>query len=367
MGVMLVSDIEDALRDRVEALARDLLPACVQEGNYLKIGDVQGNAGGSMAIYLKGAKQGKWRDFASDDHGDCLDLIERVEGLASKGDAVRWAKDWLRRQGMDIPEETWGQNSPRMSEAERERRATAARQRAADRAAAEAQDKAAKMLGAKKLFLHKAAVPLAGTPAEAYLRGRGIDAAPWPGSLRFHPEVWNREASVKLPTLLAMGVLPDGSHACTHRIYLHRCPARGWTKIDSPNAKMVLGPMGGAFIPINKGSSGKSMRQMPEGEPVYMTEGLEDAMVVRMARPNLRIVAAISLGNMGAIVFPPACRRLVMVADRDTKPKAIEALERSIAQQQARGMQVDLVMPPPGIKDFNDWLLGLGQQQRGAA
>ena len=69
-----------------------------------------------------------------------------------------------------------------------------------------------------------------------------------------------------------------------------------------------------------------------------------------------RIVAAISLANMGGIVLPPAARKLVLVCDRDTKPKAQEALERAIARQQARGLDVQLVLPPPPHKDMNDWL-----------
>ena len=113
-------------------------------------------------------------------------------------------------------------------------------------------------------------------------------------------------------------------------------------------------------MPIHKGRSGVSMAQMAEGEPVYVTEGIEDAIAVRMAKPEARIVAAISLPNIGAILLPPAARRLVVVADRDDKAEAQDALERAIAQQQARGLEVSLVMPPPGFKDVNDWLRGQG-------
>ena len=71
-----------------------------------------------------------------------------------------------------------------------------------------------------------------------------------------------------------------------------------------------------------------------------------------------------SLGNIGAIVLPARARRLVIVADRDEKVAAIDALERSIAQQQARGMDVRLIMPPADYKDLNDWLNGA---RKGAA
>ena len=164
--------------------------------------------------------------------------------------------------------------------------------------------------------------------------------------------------------MIAPLYLADGSHVATHRIYLQPCPRRGWTKLDVAKPKKVLGAAWGAFGPINKGASGKSMANMPADEPVYVTEGIEDAIVVRMARPEARIICAVSLGNIGAIVLPARARRLVIVADRDEKVAAIDALERSIAQQQARGMDVRLIMPPADYKDLNDWLNGA---RKGAA
>jgi hypothetical protein len=183
--------------------------------------------------------------------------------------------------------------------------------------------------------------------------------------------VWCRAEGTKIPALLAPIYLADGTHVATHRTFLQRCARRGWSKIDSPNAKMVLGPMWGGFVPVNKGASGKPMAKMPAGEPVYLTEGIEDALVVRMTRPETRIVAAISLPNIGGIVLPEAARRLVVCCDRDDNAKAIAQLERGIAAQQARGLEVRIVMPPEPHKDLNDWLLALiatarGQRERRA-
>ena len=70
-------------------------------------------------------------------------------------------------------------------------------------------------------------------------------------------------------------------------------------------------------------------------------------------------------------MLPEQARRLVIVADRDDSPDATDTLERAIGQQQARGLTVELVMPPATcngerIKDINDWLQAL-QRMRGAA
>ena len=348
-----VPDIEARLRDRVEALARELLPAAVREGPYLQVGSLSGEAGQSLKINLQGHNQGRWRDYAGDDHGDMLDLIAAVQGFDTKGAAVAWAKAWL-----GIVDDWSPKDAPRPNPEELARRAADARARAQAQAEKAAAERAAKIKGAKALFLSGMAI--ADRPAAHYLRGRGLDMGPldsWPGSLRYHPEVWNRALGVKIPALLAMAVNANGQHRATHRIYLQNCAQRGWTKIDRDDAKMVLGPIGGAFVPINKGASGKSMRDMDPQESIYMTEGIEDAIAVRMALPSARIICGITLGNLGAIILPKHAQRLVIVADRDTKTKAVDALERSIARHQARRLKVQLVMPPLGCKDFNDWLL----------
>lgn len=351
MSLLSVQEIEQRLRDNAESIGRELLAGAHKEGAYLKAGSVMGEPGNSLVLNLQGAGQGKWRDYAGTDHGDMLDLIQATQGLDKPG-AVAWAKD---RLGIV---DTWQPGFKPDPEA-MARKAEQLRAMQEERQAKDAEEKAAKMRGARALYLAEGSKPIAGTPAEAYLRGRSIEPGAdqrWPGCLRFNAEVFNRDERCKIPAMLAPIYLADGTHVATHRTYLQADARRGWVKIDGKNAKKVLGPMWGGFVPINKGASGKSMRQMPADEPVYVTEGIEDALCVRMLRPAYRIVAAVSLGNIGAIVLPQAARRIVIVADRDDNEDAQAALERSIAAQQARGLQVDIVMPPVGLKDVNDWL-----------
>jgi hypothetical protein len=106
------------------------------------------------------------------------------------------------------------------------------------------------------------------------------------------------------------------------------------------------------------------MRHMPEGEWVYITEGIEDALVVRQVRPAFRIVCAGSLVNMGAILLPEQAKTIVIVCDRDPSERAQDQLERAIGRHQARGIKVRLVFPGEGYKDYNEWLLGLQAEER---
>lgn len=372
MALLSVAEIEQRLRDNAEAVALQCLSGGRKEGNYVVAGDVMGTPGSSLVVNIKGAQAGRWRDYAADMGGDMLDLIGATQGCSTKGQMVAIAKQWL---GIDDDWQARGGSAP--DPAELARRAAELARVKAERQRAEAEERQAKIRGARSLYLSGDAKGVAGTPVEQYLMGRGLapampgsaslrsatatpkaaEVAKWPGALRFHPEVWNADERCKVPAMLAPVYLADGTHVATHRTWLQPDKRRGWVKLDSKCPKKVLGPMWGGFIPINKGTSGKPMRSMPEDEPVYITEGIEDALVVRMVRPEARIVCAISLGNVGAVVLPPQAKRLVIVADRDEKEAAIEALERSIAQQQARGLHVRLVMPPVGFKDLNAWLL----------
>ena len=354
MTLLSVGEIEQRLRDHAESVALRCLPNGRKEGNYIVAGDVTGTPGSSLVVNIKGAHAGRWRDYAGTDSGDMLDLIEQSQGLAGKGAAVALAKQWL---GID---DEWQGRGAAIDPAEAARRAAELARMKAERQRKEAEERQAKIRGARALYLSGDAKGIAGGPVEQYLRGRGLDVGElgrWPGALRFHPEVWCKDERCKVPAMLAPVYLADGTHVATHRTFLQPDKRHGWVKLDCKNPKKVLGAMWGGFIPINKGQSGKPMRVMPEDEPVYITEGIEDALVVRMVRPHARIVCAISLGNIGAVVLPEQAKRLVIVADRDDKPAAIDALERSIAQQQARGLQVRLVMPPPPFKDLNAWLL----------
>ena len=361
-----VSEIEEQLRARCEDIARQLLPAARKEGAYLKVGSVFGEAGGSLVICLQGQKRGRWNDWAADTHGDMLDLIEQALGLPSKREAVAWAK-----QQLGIHDQ-WTGSAVKPCPEELARRAEDARQRAEQRAQEDARDKAAKIRGAKALFLHKGSIDMGDTPAALYLQGRGLRSGPtgWPGSMRFNPEVWCRDIKEKIPAMLGAVYLADGQQVACHRTYLQRTGGQ-WGKLQGATAKKILGPSWGGFIPINKGASGKPMSAMAEGEPIYMAEGPEDCLAIRMKKPEARIVCGLSLGNMGAIVFPAAAKRLVIVADRDPNPREVAKLERTIAQQQARGLEVSIVMPPPSVngrpvKDINDWLLAEQEEGRAA-
>lgn len=377
---MDVSEICARLNDRAEALAPELLPNGRRAGNVWQFSGIEDHGRSWSAwLYLSGPQIGHWEDAGNaapgEEKGDLLDLVQIKRCGGDKREAVQWAKAEL-----GIADDFRPGKPPELSPEEKARKAEEARERAEAQQARLEKERRKKSKNAKRLYLTGG--PIEGTGAEMYLLDRGVPpfpggaaagsdavgkqkAKPWPGSLRFAEAIPYKPLGIHAPAMLAGVFTAEGQQIGTHRTFLAQDGGR-WTKIQHAPAKMMLGCKQGGFIPISQGSTGKSMRDMPEGEPVYVTEGIEDALCVRGLKPNARIVAAIDLGNLRQLVLPPRVRELVIVADRDEGEKAQAALERAIAAHQARGLRVQLVLPPLGIKDINDWVRAAQPRKRRA-
>lgn len=353
--------VVDAINAMADSLAPELLPNGRKSGQLWKFSGIADTGASESAwVHLSGSKVGHWVDCGNaasgEERGDMLDLLRLKLGLSPR-DAFQEAR---RRLGMPV-------DGPRveMSQAEKQRMAEQARQRAEAREKAEAEEREKKAKRAR--FLWIGAQPIAGTPAARYLKGRGLmpgKTGVYPGSYRFAAEAFHGELKEKLPAMVMSIVTPAGVQIGTHRVFLAQDDLGRWGKLRRGTVKMVLGNFWGGFIPVNKGKSGKAMTAMPEGEAIYVCEGPEDAIALRMLKPEARIICSVSLPNIGAIVLPRHMGPLVIVADRDDKPTAKDALEAAIARQQARGVDVSFVMPPKEangrpVKDLNDWLLAL--------
>ncbi len=329
--------IAEMLGQRAPALVAELLPAGRRDGAEWRCGSVAGEPGRSLAVHLFGPKGGVWSDFAAGEGGDALDLVAAVLYRGNKRDALVWSRRWLGLGDATAP-------APQQ----------AARAPAQDEADAEAE---ARRGAARRLFL-AAHASLAGTPAAHYLAARGCDLAELgrqPGALRFHPTLWNRESGRKWPAMVAAVTNGTGEHCATHRTWLAPDATGTWRKAPLRAPKMSLGSVAGGCIRLWRGASRKPLAQAPAGEAVAIAEGIETALSVAIACPELRVLSAVSLAHMARVVLPPAIRTVIVCADNDTKPEARHALSRAVAHFQATGCVVRLAVPPVG-KDFNDTL-----------
>jgi hypothetical protein len=84
------------LAARIGELVCELLPNGRDQGGTWRVGGLDGNKGGSLAIALLGDHQGRWRDFATRERGDALDLVKGVLGYDTP-QALIWSRRWLDR------------------------------------------------------------------------------------------------------------------------------------------------------------------------------------------------------------------------------------------------------------------------------
>lgn len=220
------------------------------------------------------------------------------------------------------------------------------------------------------------AAPMKDTPAQRYLECRGIDFAKLgklPGAIRYRHDCWNAELRRNIPAMVTGIIDLAGKHIATHRTFLEH-NGTGWAKAKLDTPKSILGAFKGAAMPIHKGSCNKTLRDIEAGTPVFVSEGIEDALTIAMADPTRRVLAAGTLDKIGSLLLPAQAGDLVIVGQWDKrqpdKPRdAVAALEACIAQQQEQAEQqasadgevrrVSILWPPPEYKDFNDVLRGV--------
>jgi hypothetical protein len=305
---------------------------------------------GSFRITLTGPKAGVWIDHATGEAGDALSLVAYCLYGGRLADAIAWAKPSL---GLPtdgpIPEVRVREPPPAPAD---------------DGAAAAEQEK--KREAAKGLWL--AARPeLRGTPVADYLARRGLDLARLrrqPRALRFHPRLWHFKARAWFPAMVAAITDDAGDHISTHCTFLAE-DGGAWRKAPVEDPKLVFGSYRGGAIRIWRGASGKPLREAPEGDSVGLFEGIETALSVALACPELRVLCAVAINNMRNIALPPTIGTVFLGPDNDPiederdRVKRHNLLAATIAHFRAGDRDVRLAMPDVPGADWNDILQGV--------
>jgi len=335
-----MSEVSAALALDIVSLAHELFPAGRREGHEWVIGGLDGEPGQSLRICLAGSRKGLWYEHAEQRGGDAIELIAGARFAGDRIAAWHWAADhWL---GLAQP--------PR---ADPSRRQALPVRDDPD----EARARARKSAGAFGLWL--AAKPaIRGTPVERYLtETRGIPLSALgrqPGALRYHPELMAEGRWWPAMVAVICGTLSHQPAAIgVHRTFLQVRADGSVGKAPIPSPKKVLGQVRGGFIPLWRGRSGKPLAAAPEDDVVALTEGIEDGLTIAVAQPEWRVVAAVSVGNMGAIELPPSLRQVVICADNDAPSSpAARALAAAAERFQGQGREVRIARPSRG-KDYN--------------
>jgi DNA primase len=198
--------------------------------------------------------------------------------------------------------------------------------------------------------------PIVGTPAEAYLRHRGI-TMPLPHTLRFArlapPQIKGNGVLAAngpdpLPALISIVTDAAGVIVGLQRTYLTddgKKAATVPTEADrKPKVKYSLGKVVGGAIQLG-----------PPAASIIVTEGLEDGLTLAQALGRTVWVAA-GTSMMPQMVFAGVTKAVVIGADGDASGEA--AAQKAAAVFAKAGLVVRIMRPNPPYKDFNAELLG---------
>jgi hypothetical protein len=332
-----VAAIADRLAENAEAVCRHYLSNGRRQGRYWLAGDVHNTPGRSLYVRLtaseSGHRAGSWRDSATLEHGDLLDLIAAVRGL----DGLRATLDEAQRF-LGLPASAL----PPSGNAVR-----ATRPAAVEAGSAEA---------ASRLFAFSR--PIAGTLASRYLRERGIAMTPDLTALRFHPRCWYRQDTDSLapadgpdawPALIAAVTDLAGTLTGVHRTWLN---PSGRAKAPLAEPRRSLGHL-----------LGYAVRFGAAGDVMAAGEGIETVLSLRQVMPALPLAAALSAAHLAAVLFPPGLRRLYIVRDNDPAGRRAEAVLTERAQTEG----IEMLILAPALGDFNDDLRQFGADALAAA
>ena len=91
---MTPAELSRMLANDAERVARTLLPNGKKASGEWKAGNVMGDTGQSLGVILSGDKAGVWKDFATGEGGDLIDLFMAVSSV-SIPEAINQAKKYL--------------------------------------------------------------------------------------------------------------------------------------------------------------------------------------------------------------------------------------------------------------------------------
>lgn len=317
-------EIDCRLRDRVSELVEHLRGEPPKKGSNRR--EVRFGHKKGLKVDIAGPEKGRITDF--NDGGDKaqspLQFIQAEIG-GSRAGAIQWAKGWLGIEGE-------GSEKARREDRERSN---------AEREREEAQRRA------KVAQIVAEAIDPHSTPAEVYLRGRGI-IGPLPPAVRWRPRAWG-----KYGALVLLATDTAGAIKAVQQVYL---TAEG-IKAPLDVQKRSSGFLAGVAV------------RLPGTAPLTLAEGPETGLSVWQATGCETWVA---LGSIGKLVEQvPAGSDVVVARDADPEGSgADKGLWRAVNALVARGCRVRVACPPhnpiwrrPDQKkiDFNDVLKNEGE------
>src|SRR6516164_4997473 len=281
------SELARRLTREAEAVCRHYLSNGRREGRYWLVGDVHNTPGRSMFVRLHDSPKGpagKWRDAATSERGDLLDVIRESLGLRDFREVVEEARRFLK---LPRPEPDNVLKAGRPS-------APTGSQKAA-----------------RRLFAISG--PIDGTIVETYLDRRGIAHVHHGGSLRFHPRCYYRPdehlPTETWPAMIACVTDLHGQITGVHRTWLDPDGfdrvRPGKAPIDTP--RRARGDLLGNAVRFG----------VADDDVLVAGEGIETMLSLRCVLPNLPRDAALSANNLSAMALASSWRGRYIARDEN--------------------------------------------------
>ncbi|MDX5592553.1 toprim domain-containing protein [Pseudovibrio sp. SPO723] len=294
--------------------------------------------GGDDRLSYNTAK-GVWNCRGADKGRDSIGFLKHVNSLS-----FHEAVEALTGR----PNPTGRKAKPLSAEEVAEREARKAKAKADAEAAAQEQAETEAQIRERSKKLWSEGSPIEGTPAEAYLIGRGIPKREWPKSLRYHHSL-RHPSGRYYPALMAQVVNVDGEHLAIWRIYV----TPEGKKAPEEKMKLGLGLIHGGAVRLGD----------PLGGRIAITEGIETGLAV-MALTGLPVWPVLARAGFTNVELPFEVTRADIYADNDVSkfsetklcysvPDGIRSARSGAERLMAQGVTSNVQEPlVPGF----DWL-----------
>ena len=206
--------------------------------------------------------------------------------------------------------------------------------------------------------------PLLGSPAEIYLRGRGIDVRLLRPSIlfniRFHPQVWHVGRASCLSAMVAKSHAANGDSRAVHATFLTDKGA----KANVLPPKQTFGSTGGAAIYF-----GPSKDEIAAGEKLgtvewVIGEGVETVLSYMAIKRRQGAcgergpcgICALSAKGLQYLELPSFVRQVIIAADNDADGLGQKVANAAIWRWSIQKRLVRLAVPRRSGEDWNDVL-----------
>jgi len=132
-----------------------------------------------------------------------------------------------------------------------------------------------------------------------------------------------------------------------HRTFL---APDGNGKANVEQQKMMLG-----------NCKGGAVRLAAAAETLIVAEGIETTLSA-MQLYDLHGWAAMTASGIEGLILPSVVRKVIVCADRDepgerhARGHGVESAHKAAARWEREGRAVEIMLPPDGLKDFNDYV-----------